>query len=133
MDDERLITINSLITNVQNEVAHLRDELSAQTKNLRVEFVEQAKKLDKFLELLTVQAGLSARMAAIEKKSDSECLRNEKDHDEIFNRLRTSENCISTFPTTVSKQEKIMGIVWDVVKLLLAVFIGYLIGGKIKL
>jgi hypothetical protein len=133
MDDERLAIINALITNVQKEVAYLRDELNNQTQNLRNEFSEQAKKLDKFLELLTVQAGLSARMASIEKKSDAECARNEKDHDELFTRLRINETAISSVPATASKQEKVMGVIWDVVKLLLAVFIGYLVGGKIKL
>lgn len=125
VDDE----IKSQIKDIKDDIIDIKTDVSKQITEVKISVVEQGKKIDDFLKIMTEHAVLAERYTSLDKQFNQNCQINIKEHDEIFKRLRTVEMEIN--PQSKDSRSQMFSMIWDILKMIIGVLIAIFIYGKV--
>lgn len=123
--------IKEQIKAIKDDLINIQKEFVRQITEIKTSINSQGAKIDNFLSIMTENAVLSEKHSALEKQLSSCNALNVKDHDELFKRLRAVE--IEITPQQKDNKTQTISVVWDVVKIMIGVFIALFISGKVKI
>lgn len=123
------------VAGVKSEMKDLKLEVTGvklEVAGVKGKIDEQSKKIDQFLEIMTNQSILAERLSQLDKRYTESCVNNKNNVDEIFNRLRQVEILISSSKTDKNDTGKTLQVIWDIIKIMIAILVALFVTGRIK-